>query len=114
MKKIISLIILSLIFKGYVSACTKGADNKCTGNEEGKTIFVLEDESGVEKTLCSKVESPSAENCPNGVSLNPKKNANLNLEPHFQKLIRHVLKLLKELLMIFAYQLLELAIMGEI
>ena len=73
MKKIISLIILSLIFKGYVSAWTKGADNKCTGNEEGKTICVLEDEICVEKTLCSKVESPSAENCPNGVSLNQKK-----------------------------------------
>ena len=73
MKKIISLIILSLIFKGYVSTCTKGADNKCTGNVEGTSICVLDGENCVEKTLCSKVQSASAETCNEGVSLNPKK-----------------------------------------
>ena len=73
MKKIISLIIFSLIFKGYVSECTKGTDNQCTGNVEGKTICVLNGDNCVEKTLCSQVQEPSSDNCQGGVSLNPKK-----------------------------------------
>ena len=61
MKRFISLIIFSLIFKGYVSDCTKN-DETCTGASDGK-ICVLENEACIEKTLCVGVEPNNEADC---------------------------------------------------
>ena len=64
MKKIISLIILSLIFKSYVCEdCVKGEDNTCTGGEEGKTVCVLVDDKCELKNLCKTIEPQAEADC---------------------------------------------------
>ena len=73
MRKIIPLVILSLILKDIGSTCTKGADNQCTGGENGKTICILQGEECQEKNLCSNIASPSTDSCATGVSSDPKK-----------------------------------------
>lgn len=66
MKKIISLVILSLFFEGYLNACTVSGDG-CSVPEEGKLCVRIE-ETCVEKTLCT-AETDAA--CANTQASNP-------------------------------------------
>ena len=70
MKKFITLIILSLIFKSYVcegeeSACKK-EEGVCKGGETaGETVCVPEGDGCKLKTLCAKVEPTEENDCKN-------------------------------------------------
>ena len=67
MRKIISIIIISIIIKGFICECQKEGGG-CTGGIEGKTRCILEPGEGgaegqcVEKTECELKENPSGEN----------------------------------------------------
>ena len=76
MKKIISLIILSLIFKGYVcegeATCEKEGTG-CKGGEAGKTVCVLEGDECKLKPLCTKVEPTKEDDCTGAPTTDDKK-----------------------------------------
>ena len=66
MKKIISLLILSFIFKAYVcdGTCQKGSDGACAGGEEeGKTKCVLVGDKCELKNLCKTIEPQAEADC---------------------------------------------------
>ena len=74
MKRIISLIIISIIIKGYINECTNN-EGICTGGTEGETKCVYEEEGGVgqcvEKTLYDQVTVDLETNCEKAITLNP-------------------------------------------
>ena len=73
MKKIISLIIISIFIKGYINECTLSGTT-CSGEVEGVTKCVYDETTSqcLEKTLCDKVDEPSEINCQGATTLNPK------------------------------------------
>ena len=66
MKRILPIIIISIIIKGYNNECTKGEGNICISNEEGITRCIYDETKAEceEKTLCELAENPqNDDNC---------------------------------------------------
>ena len=64
MKKIISLIIISIIIKGYINECTLSGTT-CSGEVEGVSKCVYDETTSqcLEKYYCNHVPEKTQENC---------------------------------------------------
>ena len=70
MKKIISLIIISIIIKGYLNTC-QVEGTSCIGEVEGTTKCEYNEGTCIEKYYCDKIIEPNKENCEGAITLNP-------------------------------------------
>lgn len=59
MRKFVSIIIISILIKYFVSECEKNDEGSCIGRVSGVTTCSLEGEECVEKTICEEKENPN-------------------------------------------------------